>query len=217
MRRTSPRPALVGADHTPGAPTPAPELNEAVGVPLRCTIGENGAPNIGGIETPFQGANSFSVWLHLAGWSRLLDPLAPHIPITGQIGPRPAPSRWVVAPHAPTAARFRPVRPPRPPAPAGAKPVGPDLCRASTGPNRYTTRRSDRELCPRGLRSRPRAPLATTRWSHSNLPQGGLTCFRRISVVCAVWTSRGTVLWLPCSPCRPAEVQRNGVWMALGN
>ena len=30
---------------SPGAPTPAPELNETVGVPLRCTIGENGAPN----------------------------------------------------------------------------------------------------------------------------------------------------------------------------
>ena len=45
MRRASPRPALAGADHTPGVPTPAPESKETVGVPLRRTIGENGAPN----------------------------------------------------------------------------------------------------------------------------------------------------------------------------
>ena len=44
MRCTPARPTLAGADHTPGA-TPAPELNETVGVPLRCNIGENGAPN----------------------------------------------------------------------------------------------------------------------------------------------------------------------------
>ena len=44
MRRASPRPALAGADHTPGVPTPAPESKETVGVPLRRTIGAVSLP-----------------------------------------------------------------------------------------------------------------------------------------------------------------------------
>ena len=43
MRCAPARPVLPGADRTPGAPTPVPELNEAVGVPVSLTSGENGA------------------------------------------------------------------------------------------------------------------------------------------------------------------------------
>ena len=113
-------------------------------------------------RTPRRNTYSAASYQYVTGLGRAREAAVTHECIGTPAGAASAPEAPRSAPAGGSTPRFRPVRPPRPPAPAGAKPVGPDLCRASTGPNRYTTRRSYRELCPRGLRSRPRAPLATS-------------------------------------------------------